>query len=117
MRKPIENNNTYRTIRDRLFIDFPYLFDRDAPKPLAFNIASQLVEQYKKELDYRNIGFFLSHWVQGIKYQKAILKHEYRYDLYGEKTKIEEQHKKSALKHIQDMLKPPGVGVKKWNGC
>ncbi len=107
MYKPIESNNTYQIIWAKLCKDFPQLFDFKDPKPLSFSISVQLVEKYKEELDYTAISFFLGNWVQEMKYQKAMLKHEYRYDLFGEKTKIEEQHKKNALKYVQNMLKPP----------
>ncbi len=97
----------YLNIFKIVAVDFPKLFNPISPIPLSFNIRSQLHYHYAKRVSPECIHTFLSVWTNRIEYHKAILQHNYRFDLADTETKIEDVHKKHALNSVQYMLGPP----------
>ncbi len=107
MHKHIKNTIRRDDIFPLLVTDFPKLFNPISPKPLSFSIKEQLDKYYEGELKPEHIHYFLGQWTHKIRYYKAVLAWDYRFDLDGQMFKIEDRHKVDALKHIQQLLAPP----------
>lgn len=94
----------YRNIFCTLVVDYPQLFNPFTPKPLSFNIASQLYYHYDKKLSPECIQLFLGRWTNRFVYHKSILREDYRVDLFDQEFKISDSHKKHAFHSVQQML-------------
>jgi hypothetical protein len=77
------------------------------PKPLTYDIKTQLYNYYDKKLSLGCIHLFLGKWTNRIEYHRAVLQGDYRTDLEDNQFKMSDIHKKHAFKNIQQMLKPP----------
>ncbi|PIV85026.1 MAG: hypothetical protein COW52_04465 [Nitrospirae bacterium CG17_big_fil_post_rev_8_21_14_2_50_50_9] len=66
--------------------EFPKIFDKKAPLPLAIGIHHEIYEYAKERnisIDEAVISDFLRGWVKGQRYKKAIYNMETRYSLSG----------------------------------
>ncbi len=90
-----------------LIADFPSLFSPISPKPLSFAIKGQLEQYYQGDLSSKHIHYFLGKWTHRTEYYRSVLVYDYRFDLNGQASEIEDKHKIGALKAIQQMSAPP----------
>jgi len=84
---------------------FPLCFNKKNIKPLKIGINLDIEMYYlnkkSKPIDSDCLNLFLKKYINNINYQKSILKHKERYDLYGHPVeKIADLHLKHAEKKL-----------------
>jgi sRNA-binding protein len=83
---------------------YPRVFNLQIPHPLKINIVEDLYTQLKDEYSNEEIGKAIGYYTYNVRYHRALLAHEHRYDLEGKVNgKVTPEHKERAKTQLSKL--------------